>query len=171
MAPRMKSILKDRRLIVLLLTALVVNENLVQWALAVHVGGYTLTGGFEDAFEHFTILGYLFMTAFRLGPYVGLGAILVTLSKTKLKDYVLPVFIGGLIGILAMILWGSWMAQRPYYTDEHVSSTTAIAFVIIPFYAALTGAIGAAVFAGIYSPIRYVLRKKRTEPTDALESK
>ena len=143
----------------------------MQWALAVKVGGYTITDGFQDAFEYFTVFGYLFFTAFRLVPYVGLAIILFIISKTKWKDYVLPVFIGGLIGILAMILWGSWMAQSPYYTDEHVSSTTAIAFVFIPMCAVPTGVIGAALLAGIYTPIRYALRKRKAEPTDALDSK
>ena len=143
-------------------------ENVVQWALAVRIGGHTVAGGFRDAFEYFTILGYLFFTAFRLVPYVGLGIILVVLSKTKLKDYVLPVFVGGLVGILAMILWGAWMVQRPYYTDEHVSSTMAIAFLFIPVYAVPAGAIGAILFGGLYTPIRYVMRK--TEPTDSLDS-
>jgi len=157
----MKAIMKYWYLVVLLLVALVINENVVQWALAVRIGEHTVAAGFEDAFEYFTIPGYLFFTAFRLVPYTGLGIILVILSKTKLKNYVLPVFIGGLIGILAMILWGSWMAQRPYYTDEHVSSTTAISFLFIPVYAVATGAIGAAFLASIYTPIQYALRKRK----------
>lgn len=159
----MKTILKYWYLAALLLGALIFNETLVQWGLAVRVGGYTIAAGFEDAFEHFTLFGYLFLTAFRLVPYVALGIILVILSNTKLKDYVLPVFIGGFIGILAMILWGSWMAQRPYYTDEHVSSTTAIAFLFIPMYALPTGACGAMLLAILYTPFRFILRKKKTE--------
>lgn len=152
-------------LAVLLLAALVINENVVQWALAIKVGGHSVTGGFEDAFEYFSVFGYLFLTAFRLVPYVGLGIILIILSKTKFRDYIPPVFIGGLVGILAMIIWGSWMAQRPYYTDEHVSSTTAITFLFIPMYAVATGAIGAIVFASLYTPFRYLIRKRKTEPS------
>ncbi len=159
----MKTILKFWYLIVLLLVALIVNENLVQWALAVQVGGHSVAAGFEDAFEYFTLFGYLFFTAFRFVPYVGLGIILVTLSKTRFKDYGLPVFVGGLIGILAMILWGSWMAQRPYYTDEHVSSTTAIAFLFIPIYAVPTGTIGAVLIAVLYTPFRFMFRRKDAE--------
>ena len=163
--------LKYWYLVVLVLVALVINENIVQWVLAVRVGDHSIASGFEDAFEYFTIIGYLFFTAFRLVPYVGLGIILVILSKTKLKDYVFPVFIGGLIGILAMISFGSWMTLRPYYTDEHVSSTTAIAFLFIPIFAGLTGAIGAALLTGIYALSRNVLRKRKVEPTHALDSK
>ena len=157
----MKDIKEYWYLFVLLPFALVINENVVQWALAVRVGGYTITDGFKDAFEHFTVFGYLFCTAFRMAPYAGLALILFILSMTKLKDYVPPVLIGGLIGILAMILWGSWVAQRPYYTDEHVSSTTAIAFVFIPIYAVFTGATGVVIFAGLYTPIRYLLKKAK----------
>ena len=79
----------------------------------------------------------------------------------RYRDYVPPVFAGGLLGILAMIVWGSWMALRPFYTDEHVSSTTAIAFVIIPIYAVGTGAVGAALSASLYTPFRYVIRRRR----------
>ena len=151
--------------LVLLLVALVANENVVQWALAVKVGGHSIAAGFADAFKYFSIIGYLFLTAFRLVPYVGLGIILIVLSKTKLKDYVLPVFIGGFVGILAMILWGSWMAQRPFYTGEHVSSTTAIAFLFIPFYACATGGIGALALAVLYTPFRFLMKKQKAEPT------
>lgn len=143
-------------LIVLTLVALVINENVVQWALAIQVGGYSVASGFQDAFEYFTVSGYLFFTAFRLIPYLLLAGVLVLLSTTRQKDYVFPVFIGGLLGILFMILWGSWEAQRPYYTGEHVSSTTALAFLFIPFYAIGTGAIGAGLLAAIYTPIRHL---------------
>lgn len=147
-------------LLVLLLAALLINENLVQWALAVTVGHYSIAAGRADAFKYFTIGGYLFFTAFRLVPYVGLGGILIVLSRTRLKDYVLPVFIGGLIGILAMILWGSWTAQHPYYTGEHVSSTTAIAFLFIPIYACFTGGLAALGLAALYTLFRFLTRKK-----------
>jgi hypothetical protein len=156
---------------VLLLSALVVNEDVVQWALAVKVGGYSVPSGFEDAFKYFTVDGYLFLTTLRLVPYVGLGIILVVLSKTKFKDYVLPVFVGGLIGVLWGIIGGSWEAMRPYYTDEHVSSTTAIAFLVIPIIAVFTGAIGAIVFAILYTPFRYAIRKRKTKPTGTHDSK
>ena len=163
----MKTILRYWYLVVLLLAALVINENVVQWALAVRVGGYTVAAGFEDAFEYFTPFGYLFFTAFRLVPYVGLGIILVVLSETRLRDYCLPVFAGGLVGIVTIILWGLWMAQRPLYTDEHVSSTTAIAFLFIPVYAVPAGAVGAALLAAIYTPFRFLLKRKKAKQSPA----
>ena len=138
----------------LLLTALLINEHVVQWVLAVHVGGYSVGAGFADAFAHFDMIGYVFFTAFRLVPYVLLGLLLMFLERTRFSDYSAPVFVGGLIGILAMILVVAWGAQAPYYTDERVSSTTALAFLFVPVYAVPAGIIGAALAAVLYSPFR-----------------
>jgi hypothetical protein len=149
--------------VTLLLVALLINENTVQWALAVKIGGYSISGGFREAFKYFSIVGYLFFTAFRIVPYAGLAFLLFMLSKTKSKDYVLPVFIGGLLGILALLLWGFWTAQLPYYTGEHVSSTTAIAFVFIPIYACLSGGVGVLVSAAIYTPFRFLVKRMKAK--------
>ena len=150
-------------LIALLLPALIINENVVQWALAVRVGGYSVAGGFQDAFKYFSVFGYLFFTAFRLVPYVGLGIILIVLSKTRFKDYIPSVFVGGLVGVLAMIVWGSWMALLPLYMGAHVSSTTAISFLFIPMYAVPTGAIAALTSAALCTPFRHLFRKGKAE--------
>ena len=48
-------------LIALLLPALIINENVVQWVLAVRVGSYSVAGGFQDAFKYFSVFGYLFL--------------------------------------------------------------------------------------------------------------
>jgi hypothetical protein len=149
-------------ILALLLLALLVNEQVLQWAVAVKVGGHTLSTGFQDAFKDFTVDGYLFFTAFRLLPYVGLGLVLVLISRSRLRDYVLPVFAGGVVGILAMIIWGSWMALRPIYAGGHVASTTAIAFIFIPLYAVLSGAIAALAAAAIYTPLRSRFRQQNT---------
>lgn len=157
-----RELLKSWYSIALLIAALTINENVVQWALAVQIGGYTVAAGFEDAFEYFTLFGYFFSTAFRLIPYVGLGMILAALSKTKLKDYGPPVFVGGLIGILAFIVLGLWTVLLPLYTDAHVSSTTPISFIFIPIYAIPAGAVGAIFVALLYTPIRFLLKRRKT---------
>ena len=149
-------------ILALLLLAILVNEQVLQWAVAVKVGGYAVSTGFQDAFKYFTVDGYLFFTAFRLLPYAGLGLALVLISRSRLSDYVLPVFAGGVVGILAMIVWGSWMALRPLYAGGHVSSTTAIAFIFIPLYAVLSGAIAALVAAAICTPLRSRFRQQNT---------
>ena len=148
-----------------MLPALIINEQIVQWVLAVRVGSYSVAGGFQDAFKCFSILGYLFFTAFRLVPYVGLGMILIVLSKTGFRDYIPSVFVGGLVGVLAMVVWGSWMALLPLYTGAEVSSTTAISFLFIPVYAVLTGAIAALASAALYTPFRHIFRRGKAGPS------
>ena len=158
----MKTMAKYWYLVALVLIALVINEDVVACALAVRFGGQAVAAGFEDVPLHFRIVNYLFFTALRLVPYVCLGITLVILSRTTLKDYILPVFIGGLIGILGMVLWVSWMALRPYYTGEHGETTESVLLLLyIPFLAVPTGAIGAGVLAAVYSAIRYTRRRQR----------
>jgi len=82
-------------------------------------------------------------------PYLILGLVVKSFIKKKRKIG-LGIGWGGLVGIVFMIIWGSWFAQLPYYTDEHVSSTTAIAFIFIPIYAIVTGLIGG-VIGGLMS--------------------
>ncbi len=148
-------------ILLLLAVALIVNENLVQWALAVKVGGYTVVSGFRDAYEHYKVLGYLFFTAFRIAPYAFLGTILFVLSQSGERGYFFTVLFGGLAGILGFIVWGLWVSLRPFYTDEHVSSTTGIAFVFIPFYAAAAGSALAALASAVYTPFRLIQARRK----------
>jgi hypothetical protein len=94
--------------------------------------------------------------------------ILIVLSKTRFKDYVPSVFVGGLVGVLAMVVWGSWMALLPLYTGAHVSSTTAISFLFIPVYAVPTGAIAALVSAPcIHHSDIYSGKERQNHPLEA----
>jgi len=49
--------------------------------------------------------------------------------------------------------WSAWFAQHALYTDVHVSSTTAIAFIFIPLHAMVPGTIGV-LFGWIYSVLK-----------------
>ena len=126
--------------VTLFFTAVFVNENLVQWALAVIVGHYGIIGGFKDAFKYFSFGGYAFFTAIRLIPYLILGVIILMIKHKKTAP---GIAWGGLSGILVMIVLASWDALHPIYSGEHVSSTTGLAFLVIPFFAIVTGIIGA----------------------------
>lgn len=84
---------------------------------------------------------------------------------SKRKDYTLPVFFGGLFGIIAFMIWGFWMAQRAYYTDDHVSSTTAISFLFIPIYALPAGLVGGLFLATIYTPFRMIAKRGEARAT------
>lgn len=125
----------------LMFAALLINESTVQWALAVLVGELSIIAGFNDAFGNFSLSGYAFFSAFRFIPYLILAFIV--------KRYLIPkwptssaIAWGGLCGIVVIIVWGSWSAMHAYYTDAQISSTTAIAFLFIPFYAIVGGLIG-----------------------------
>lgn len=122
-------------------TALLLDHYLVQWALALRVGNLGLLEGFNDAYRYFTPAGWVMLTAIRLLPYLVLAWV-VRLSARKQSKVTLGVAWGGYLGIVLMIASSYWAALHPMYTGEHVSSTTAIAFVIIPFYAIITGALG-----------------------------
>lgn len=123
-------------------TALLLDHYLVQWALAIQVGKLGFVEGFNDAYRYFTPGGWAFLTAIRLIPYLILGAV-VRSSARKQRKVTAGIAWGGFLGIVMMIAASYWAALYPVYTGEHVSSTTAIAFVIIPVYAIITGAMGA----------------------------
>ncbi|NOZ65912.1 MAG: hypothetical protein GXP00_05360 [Alphaproteobacteria bacterium] len=122
--------------------------GIVQWALAVVVGDYSLVEGFNDAFKYSTFGSYLLESEFRLIPYVILGLIVIFLKKENRAK--IGIAWGGLLGVAGFILWGYWVAQSPYYTNEHVSSTTAVAFIFIPIYAVAPGLIGG-IIGGVYT--------------------
>ena len=123
-------------------TAILLDHYQVQWALAVVVGKLGFAEGFGDAYRYFTPGGWLFLIAFRLIPYLILASVVISSARKKRK-VTAGIAWGGFLGIVMMIAASYWAALHPMYTDEHVSSTTAIAFVIIPFYAIITGAMGA----------------------------
>lgn len=139
--------------LVLLLCALLLNENLVEWAVAMVVGGHTFTSGFQRAFDCWSIGGYLFFTALRSIPYLGLGLALFAVSKIN-RDYFMAVFAGGFVGIVSILLLGSWEALRPGYAGERISSTTAIDFVILPILASAAGFVGVLIGIGIQAFLR-----------------
>jgi hypothetical protein len=125
-----------------------VNENLIQWLLAVAVGNYSVIDGFQDAYKYFTLTGYVFFSAFRAIPY----AILFFIIRSRIRKgekSLSGIAWGGLVGILTFIILGSWMSLHSLYTDEHTSSTTAIAFIFIPIYAIVSGLIGGLIGYGV----------------------
>ena len=148
--------------IALWVTALLLNENMVQWALAVQLGQLGFLEGCKDGYRYFTLGGYAFFTAFRLIPYL-LLALAVRLSIRKKRKATVGIAWGGLLGIALMIASSLWAALMPLYTGEHASSTTAIAFLFIPFFAIVTGAMGS--LAGV--AVVYVMAMTDNDKTTA----
>lgn len=124
-----------------LFALLLINENTVQWMLAVIVGKRSFAAGYGDAFEYFSVPGYLFFTGFRSIPYLALAGFVRSIHSKK--PHIVPgIAWGGLAGIVFAIIWGAWFAQYALYTDAHDSSTMAIAFIFIPFYVIVPGVVG-----------------------------
>jgi hypothetical protein len=119
----------------------IINMYSVQWLLAIIIGDLGVTEGARSAFKHFSMLGYLLLTSFKLIPYSLL--LITTISFLKKGSvYTNSVFYGGISGIILLYFVGAWLSLRPLYTTEHVSSTTAISFIITPFYCVFSGTIG-----------------------------
>ncbi len=119
---------------VTLLAFLLINENFAQWALAVFVGGYSLSGGFVDAYQFFTLRGYLFFSGFRTIPYIFLYIVIKLFTRFQSR-FTKSIAWSGLIGLVGFILLTYWDLQYGYYADIHVSSTMAIAFLFMPTFA------------------------------------
>jgi len=130
-----------------LLAFVFLNEYIAQWLLAIHVGGFSVEAGFNEAFKYFSLGGYLFSSFFRAIPYTLL--IIVVLSQTFKNDNAAKA-IGwaGLVTISIYNMYGYWRAQHAYFTPEHVSSTTAMSLIFIPLYSVFFGAIACAIGYG-----------------------
>jgi len=142
--------------IIAIILCLTVNESVVSWMLAVFVGHYNLTDGFDRAFSVFTFEGYLFFLAFRGIPFAAL-LIVSSIFKNRFTKYINVMGWFWLIGIVLFLTYGYWDVQHSLYTDAKTSSTTAISFIFIPIYAVVVGLISSMFglgFAVIHKRIR-----------------
>ena len=137
---------------IFLISFVFINENFVQWLLAIFFGHYSIVGGFNDAYKYITLEGYAFFGMFRLIPYALLGFLVMFLVKRE-KTISPYIAWSGLVGILSLSVWGYWDAQQALYTNAPVSSTTAIAFIFIPLYSIISGALGCIIGAVIHESI------------------
>jgi hypothetical protein len=140
--------------------ALLVNEQAMLAIVAIVVGGRSVPEALRDAAGERALFAFLFFTPFRLVPYLLLVGICWWLSCGRGRRFLVPVLVGGCIGIVAFIVVASWQVLRPLYTDERVSSTAPLAFLFIPTCAAATGALGAALAAGIQA----ILQRRPAAP-------
>jgi hypothetical protein len=124
--------------------------------LAVFVGNYNLTDGFDRAFSFFTFESYLFFLAFRAIPFAAV-LIVGSIFKNRLTKDINVMEWFWLIGIVFFITFGYWDAQHSLYTDAKTSSTTSISFIFIPIYAIAVGLVSSMfglAFAVIHSKIK-----------------
>ena len=133
------------------------NEDFAQWLLAMQVGGLNFVEAFNEAYSPFMWGSYLFSSIFRAIPFALL--VMVVLSYTfKNNNAAKGIGWAGLVSISIANIYGYWRALHAFYTPEHVSSTTAISFIFIPFNSVLCGAVGGAVGYGLvrlYQGLKY----------------
>ena len=124
-----------------IIAVFLISSNTVFWALAVIVGNYGILDGFIDAYiEKLGFISFVFETALRAIPYMILW-LFVLWGYNKNRVFA-GIAWGGFLGISAYTFWSYWISLKPFYTNEHVSSTTGLIFLFIPFYAIKYGAIG-----------------------------
>lgn len=143
-----------------LAAGLLVNEQLMLAIAAMTIGGRSLPEAMREAAGVNPLFGYLFFTAFRMVPYALLIGVCGWLSRGRGRRFLRPVLIGGCLGIAGFIAVASWMVVRPLFSEERVSSTAPLAFLAIPFYACISGA----VVAGIAAAIRAAVPDRGTRP-------
>ena len=138
------------------------NEDAVHIIVAMVVGKLTVIDSISEVFKYFSWSGYSLTLKFRLVPYIALSIILLIVGRTKKRHLFNPTFVGGFLGILGFMLPSMWLVLRPLYTTEHVSSTSPIAFLIIPVYCVATMILGVIVGNFAFVLIRYYSSKKST---------
>jgi hypothetical protein len=148
--------------IVTIILCLTISESFVSWMLAVFVGNYNLTDGFDRAFNFFTFKGYLFSLGFRIIPFIALFFV-ISVLKNSLTKYINAVSWCWLNGMVFFIAFCYWDVQHSLYTDAHTASTSGIAFIFIPFLAIPVGFIsGGLGLAGalVYDKIKSAHNKR-----------
>lgn len=139
----------------LFLSFLLINETTVNWLLAVIVGGYDLQPGFERATQYSTLASFLFSTSFRIIPYLGLSAVAL-FSSLKSSTIGKIALYCSLAAISLFHFWGYWGMQHSLFTDEHTSSTSALAIIFIPIHAIWISAVAGALGYGLTKVTRLV---------------
>jgi quinol-cytochrome oxidoreductase complex cytochrome b subunit len=127
--------------IVLILLFLLVNEYLSKFLLAIFVGRLELLDAYERTFQYPSIDSYLFSASFRAIPFLALS-IFAAKSKAS-SSRAGRIMIWGLAFFIAsFVFYGYWGMQHSLFTDEHTSSTSALAIIWIPIWALLISVIG-----------------------------
>ncbi|NDW21958.1 hypothetical protein [Alteromonas hispanica] len=126
----------------LILAFLFVNEYLSKFLLAIFVGNLEFSQAVEQTFQYATAKSYLLSAGFRVIPFIALGLFAAKSSVTnsiigKVGIWIITLF------TISFILYGYLGMQHSLFTDEHTSSTSALALIWIPIWAFLFVVVGA----------------------------
>ena len=78
---------------------------------------------------------FIFAVLLPLIPFVALVVAVKAISLNISGKRLDCIFWGGLLGVWGFTAWAHWTVWYPFYARLRVSSTSAIAFLFIPFYA------------------------------------
>ena len=147
----------DYYYLLLLGLALLINDRLIYWLIAVVVGDNSLKDSFIMTFENYSVTKFLFLTIFRSIPYLVL--IFIVWSLSRKNEFKAGVAVGGLIAVLFTTIWGLWELQICFFTDERCGSTQAIGYFILCFWAVLDCMIGC-IIGGLFDFIYKRFRER-----------
>ena len=130
------------------LTFLLANEYLSKFLLAVFVGQLDFLQAVERTFQYSSFSSYLFSASFRTAPFIVLG---IFAAKSNVRFAKIGRFcIWSILSLMALfILYGYWEMQHSLFTDEHTSSTSALAIIWIPIWASLFTILGCVVLVTV----------------------
>jgi len=126
---------------VIVLLFLLVNEYLSMFLLAVFIGGMEFSDAYIRTFEHSSLKGYFFASAFRTIPYIALALFVIKSNVIQFRSgkiilWILP------FALAAFHLFGYWGMQYSLFTSAHTSSTSFLALIFLPIWALILGCIG-----------------------------
>ena len=142
-----------------------VTPSLVIFLLEITVGSIAPVESLRDiAHRQFAEGHNLFLLAIiGLIPFGILSVILRALTSTLTRARFCFFCVCGLVGILALMVPAHVSVWLPLYTDGPVSSTSAIAFIFIPFYCTISLGVGIAV-ASLISIPHWIRQAKKSNP-------
>ncbi|MFQ5511078.1 MAG: hypothetical protein ACE5EO_04450 [Candidatus Krumholzibacteriia bacterium] len=124
-----------------------VTPSLIIFCLEVFVGGGSPLAASADIARRQFAPGdnLFFLAALGFIPFAVLLALLKVASTRMPPRRVYALLAGGLAGILALMVTTHVMVWYPMYGPGHMSSTSVIAFLFIPFYCIPTMFVGLAI--------------------------
>lgn len=128
-----------------------ITPALIIFFLQVVIGGISPLDAIKDiAVRQFAPGHNLFVIAlFGFIPFAILIGILFRVSRTLTARRVYCLLVGGILGILALMIYGHVSIWYPLYGGGHMSSTAVIGFIFIPFFCIPTMLAGLALGWGI----------------------
>ena len=137
-------------LAIALAATLLTEPNLTLWVMQMVLGHKAPATAFRLAFADATLGGFAFFAAFRIAPFLAFALVAYLLDRSRARVPHELGFLSALLACAATMIFASWDVFRPLFAHTHFSSTSGLAFLFIPFYAGLIGAVFAVLATGTH---------------------